>query len=300
MTIVVGYDGRLEGRDAVALGASVAKALDEPLLVACVHESPETPVGLTAAELGAQAERTAAEGAAQAPTELERQHIAVLGRSPAQGLHDLAEEQRPTALVVGSSHRGPLGRVIAGRVASRLFAGAPCPVAVAPRGYARRADTQLRSIGVGFDDSPESWNAIQRAAELGVAAGATLRVIHALQPVTAPPMAPAESERLTRELRAARELALNRAAASVSHDLHAEATLLVGDPVLVLEHEAADRGLDLLVLGARGYGPLRRVLLGSVSTEVMCHSPCPVMVVPRSVAFDPNAGGMAAHDEVTA
>ena len=107
-------------------------------------------------------------------------------------------------------------------------------------------------------------------------------------------------ERLTRELRAARELALNRAAASVSHDLHAEATLLVGDPVLVLEHEAADRGLDLLVLGARGYGPLRRVLLGSVSTEVMCHSPCPVMVVPRSVAFDPNAGGMAAHDEVTA
>jgi nucleotide-binding universal stress UspA family protein len=299
MTIVVGYDGRLEGRDAVALGASLASALDEPLLIATVHQSPETTAGLTAAELRAEAERAAAEGADQAPAELERRHVAVLGRSPAQGLHDLAEEQRPTALVVGSSHRGPLGRVIAGRVASRLFTGAPCPVAVAPRGYARRADTQLRSIGVGFDDSPESWNAIQRAAALGVAAGATLRVIHALQPVTAPPMAPAESERLTRELRAAKELALDRAAASVSHDLHAEATLLVGDPVLVLEHEAA-RGLDLLVLGARGYGPLRRVLLGSVSTEVMCHSPCPVMVVPRSVEFDANAGGMAARDEVTA
>ena len=299
MTIVVGYDGRLEGRDAVALGASLARALDEPLLVASVYQSPETVLGFSAAELRARAEQTAADGAAQAPADLERRHVAVLGRSPAQGLHDFAEEERPTALVVGSSHRGPHGRVIAGRVASRLFAGAPCPVAVAPRGYARRDDTQLRSIGVGFDDTPESWNAIQRAAALGVAAGAGLRVIHALHPVIAPPMAPEESERLTRELRASRERALNRAAASVSQDLHAETTLLVGDPVLVLEREAS-RDLDLLVLGARGYGPVRRVLLGSVSTEVVCHSPCPVLVVPRSVEFDPHAGGMAARDEVTA
>ena len=42
------------------------------------------------------------------------------------------------------------------------------------------------------------------------------------------------------------------------------------------------------------------VLLGSVSTEVVRHSPCPVMVVPRSVDFDPHAGGMAARDEVAA
>ena len=143
--------------------------------------------------------------------------------------------------------------MIAGKVASRLFVGSPCPVAVAPRGYARRPDTLLRSIGVGFDDSPGAWNAVQRAAALGIAAGATLRVIHALQPVAAPPMAPEESERLTRELRAHREVTLNRAAVSVSKELHAETTLLVGDPVLVLEHEAS-RGLDLLVLGARGYG----------------------------------------------
>jgi nucleotide-binding universal stress UspA family protein len=299
MTIVVGYDGRLEGRDAVALGATLARALDEPLLVGCVHQSPETALGLSAAELRAEAERTAAEGAANAPADLERLHAAVLGRSPAQGLHAFAEDHPPTALVVGSSHRGRLGRVIAGRVASRLLAGSACPVAVAPRGYARRPDTQLRSIGVGFDDSPESWNAIQRAAAIGVAAGATLRVIHALQPVIAPPMAPEESERLTLELRARRALALNRAAASVSIDLHAEATLLVGDPVLVLESEAR-RGLDLLVLGSRGYGPLRRVLLGSVSNEVVCQSPFPVLVVPRSVEFDPHAGGMAARDEVTA
>jgi len=40
-------------------------------------------------------------------------------------------------------------------------------------------------------------------------------------------------------------------------------------------------GVDLLVLGSRGYGPLMRVLLGSVSGHVFRHAPCPVMVARR-------------------
>jgi nucleotide-binding universal stress UspA family protein len=69
-----------------------------------------------------------------------------------------------------------------------------------------------------------------------------------------------------------RERALERAAASVSRELHAERTMLVGDPVSVLERQAAE-GLDLLVLGSRGYGPVRRVLLGGVSDSVVRRSP---------------------------
>lgn len=40
-------------------------------------------------------------------------------------------------------------------------------------------------------------------------------------------------------------------------------------------------GADLLVAGSRGYGPVLRVLLGSVSTHLAHHAPCPVLVVPR-------------------
>ena len=43
------------------------------------------------------------------------------------------------------------------------------------------------------------------------------------------------------------------------------------------------RSLDLLVLGWRGYGPLRAVLLGSVSQRVTAESHCPVSVLPRGV-----------------
>lgn len=305
MSVLVGYDGRPESRDALALAALLGRALGEPLLVACVHPPPDNTIGLTGADTGAEAdfrsraERTAAEGRATLPHGLDASTATVRGGSAAQGLHDLAESERPAAIVLGSSHRGALGRVLAGSVASRLLSAAPCPVAIAPRGFAGSEVTSLGLVGVGFDDSPESWNAVQRAAALGVAAGARLRLIHAVQPVIAPPMAPEESEHLTRELRAHHELALRRAAASVSKELEAEARLVVGDAVRVLDDEGR-HGLDLLVLGSRGYGPLRRVLLGSVASEVVRLAPCPVLVVPRGVAFDPTAGGMAAHDELTA
>ncbi len=295
MTIVAGYDGRREGRDALALAAALAPILGEDVVVASVYPSPETSFRSTAQELVASGKRTAAEGVGELPEGVDASPVAVPGRSAAEGLYQLLEAEHPSMVIVGSSHRGPLGHVLAGRVASRLLTASPCPVAVALRGFATRDRPVLREIGVGFDDTPESWNAVQRAAAIGIVVGARLRIIHALQPVAAPPMAPEESERLTRELRVQREHALARAAASVSKELHTETTMLVGDPVRVLEREAGE-GLDLLVLGSRGYGPERRVLLGGVSDSVVRRSPCPVLVVPRSVEFDPSAGGMAAHD----
>jgi nucleotide-binding universal stress UspA family protein len=295
MAIVVGYDGRREGRDALVLAAALGRILGEELLVASVYPSPDTSTGLPGEELRQRSERVAAEGVGELPEGTAATTIAVAGHSAAEGLFHLIEADPPSMVVLGSSHRGALGNVLAGRVASRLLTASPCPVAVAPRGLAMRDGTVLREIGVGFDDTPESWNAVQRAAAIGVRAGAGLRIIHALQPVAAPPMAPEESERLTRELREQREHALARAAASVSKDLHPETTILVGDPTRVLEREAG-AGLDLLVLGSRGYGPVRRVLLGGVSDTVVRQSPCPVLVVPRSVEFDPTAGGMTAHD----
>ena len=60
------------------------------------------------------------------------------------------------AVVVGSSHRGALGRVLVGNVATQLLSGGPCPVLLAPRGLEDRAPLALWLIGVGFDDSGES------------------------------------------------------------------------------------------------------------------------------------------------
>ena len=73
---------------------------------------------------------------------------------------------------------------------------------------------------------------------------------------------------------------LNEALESVDPKLGAEKRQLDGSPAEVITRECED-GVDLLVLGSRGYGPVTRVLVGSVSRRAAQEAPCPVLVVPR-------------------
>lgn len=63
-----------------------------------------------------------------------------------------------------------------------------------------------------------------------------------------------------------------------------EAHVVRGRPASALLAEAAAMQPDLIVIGSRGHGPLATVLVGSVSTEVVDHSPCPVLVARRPSA----------------
>jgi nucleotide-binding universal stress UspA family protein len=73
---------------------------------------------------------------------------------------------------------------------------------------------------------------------------------------------------------------LNDAVAELPSELRALPVLETGNPVERLL-EVAEVGVDLLVLGSRGFGPVMRLLIGSVSSRVIRGAPCPVMVVPR-------------------
>jgi nucleotide-binding universal stress UspA family protein len=79
--------------------------------------------------------------------------------------------RRADLIVVGSDRKGPVGRVLAGDVTSGALYGAPCPVAVAPRGLASRNEV-LRKVGVGYDGSPESPQALEFAHGIAEATGA--------------------------------------------------------------------------------------------------------------------------------
>jgi nucleotide-binding universal stress UspA family protein len=60
--------------------------------------------------------------------------------------------------------------------------------------------------------------------------------------------------------------------------VHTEVRVLEGRPAAEIVTEAARFGADLIVMGARGQSAVRRLLLGSVSSEVVDHAPCPVLV----------------------
>ena len=73
-------------------------------------------------------------------------------------------------------------------------------------------------------------------------------------------------------------------ALSVVRPLHAivdsgDTAVRVGAPVEHIVAAADDPGIDLVIVGARGFGPIKRLLLGSVSERVLHHAPCAVLVV---------------------
>src|SRR5215217_1868036 len=59
----------------------------------------------------------------------------------------------------------------------------------------------------------------------------------------------------------------------------AQAHLMMGGAAREIVHLAEDLGADLIVMGSRGRGGIRRALMGSVSDSVIRHAHCPVLVV---------------------
>jgi len=270
--IVVGVDASERANDAVALAATLARISGAQLLISHVFplDTVASPVGLPDFERRA---RERAERLLAGHVEIvgvKAVAVPMPGGSPARRLQELAEEVGAVAIVIGSSHRGALGRVFAGTTAERLLHGAPCPVFVAPRGY---RGGELRTILVGHDGGEES----QAALEVALATGASVRLVRVIAPtITGSQAAIAgawvpsvEIERESRD-RFAREFAGLQGV---------ERELLLGDPVTELA--ARSEHADLLLLGSRGHGPHSSVLLGSVSGALVRRAACPVMLVPR-------------------
>ena len=86
--------------------------------------------------------------------------------SVGRGLHEIAEVVDADLLVVGSSRRGLLGRVRLADDTRAALNGARCAVAVAPAGYRTEPPSLMREIGVGYDGSPESEQALALARAL--------------------------------------------------------------------------------------------------------------------------------------
>jgi nucleotide-binding universal stress UspA family protein len=286
--ILIAVDPTRPDRESVVLGAAIASAMGAPVAVAAVYHHERLPTRSGAVidsfdrERRDEAVTVVNEVAAGLDMNAETHVIGAPSR--ARGLQDLAEKLAPAILVLGSTHRGRVGRVLIGGTAEHLLHGAPCPVAVAPRGLEAGAVT-LRRIGVGFLETDDGHEALRGAVALARGLGATLRLLAVDEqpPYTSSAVAPGYgSPQLEHMVREERRADLERAAAAVPGGVVAESVLLDRSAASALIEASED--LDLLVCGSRGYGVVGRVLLGSVSRHLVRSAACPVIVVPRGGA----------------
>ena len=278
MRVLIGFDGSPGADDAVELARWLTAGDEgEALLVNVLPHPGALPVAyylLDDEETPWEREFFTTAAAKLAP--LAVRWASYVGGSPAQILTATAENDGFELIVIGSPHRGTVGRALLGSVAQGVLHGAPVPVAVAPRGYAGERHDPLGKIAVAYDGSAESEAALASAVALASRHGAALELltVATIAPVTPSfpglkfPPAPTPGEVIEQGL-----AAVGEGVEASGRELHAGSI-----PSGLL---AACEDADLLVAGSRGYGTLGRVLVGSVSSELVDLAPCPVVVVPR-------------------
>lgn len=238
--IVVGSDGSPGGEDAVALAHDLAGASSRRLIAENVPGAVATSLGL-------------------------------LG---------VVEREDAGTLVVGSPHRGTVGRALLGSVAHHVLHHAPCEVAVAPRGYKDRVRRGISKVGVAYDGTAESRAALRRAEALARDTGASLYVIVAEDPIVAGIQGGNEFTPLTNA-----PAVLKAALDSVASSIEADGTHIdpgwrqVDRSIAEAIAKECDGKVDVLVAGTRK--PLDRLLLGSITGHLIDAAPCAVIVVPH-------------------
>jgi nucleotide-binding universal stress UspA family protein len=197
-------------------------------------------------------------------------------------------------LVVGSHGTGTLSRLMLGSVSNACVHHSSCPVVVT---RPRPANVGSNGVVVGFDDSTGGRTALRWGIEYAARTDQQLIVVMVLQPM--PPPMPFRGAPMTTYPHVTDEVDLLRewVTDAVAKEQADCGQMLASAPrIRVLEGNAAavltqqSRTAALTVVGNRGTGGFRRLLLGSVSTALVNHAESPVAVI-RTLATDRQGGG---------
>jgi nucleotide-binding universal stress UspA family protein len=181
-------------------------------------------------------------------------------------------------IVVGATGRTGLLNGMIGSVAAGLTHRAHVPVIVVPAG--RPSREAVKRIVVGVDGSPESLAALEWAYAEALAGSAKLTVVHAWEYPYDVSRSSMREIRKPMEMTAVKELQSSLESLGprlTDGSVNIRPKLCEGAPTAALMTEARDA--DLVVVGSRGRGGLRSLLLGSVSRTMLHKALCPVAVV---------------------
>ncbi|MEV1248725.1 universal stress protein [Nonomuraea sp. NPDC049750] len=270
--VVVGYENSPSAQEALRWGAAEAAARKVPLTVCRAWEWPyhEWPGELVPLELERRpAQRLLKDAAAWVGRHYPKVPLNTLTDRGLPGVILTALSRDAELIVVGTRGYGALAGLVAGSVSAHVAAYASCPVIV------MREVPDEREVLVGFDGSPPS------VAALGFAAMEAHRLAAPLKTLIAYRERGREAgmgePRIEAQGLAWHELiSWQRRYPELQADVE-----FVDEPARPALLEAA-RKARLLVVGARGLGEVRGLLLGSVSQAVLHQAPCPVAVVHAS------------------
>ncbi len=215
---------------------------------------------------------------------------------PAEAILAAVERTRADLIVLGARDLSTVHRVLVGSTSSAVAALSAAPVLVArgrpPTGPAGRPPPFDRIVAA-VDPSGDSTAALRRAVALSRGLAVPLTVISVVPPLVAGGLRSHEAQRRQAELLLAAEDQLARARQRASEGGVAETTteLLRGPPSETILDYLDEGDAHLLVVGSRGRTLPRELLLGSVSSALLHHAPCSILIERGHPRERPGADG---------
>jgi nucleotide-binding universal stress UspA family protein len=263
--IIIGAHPKRHDREPIVLGHTISRLTRAPMDVVGTFLFDTTPHRRGTDEYG----RILREQVEQAVGDTDRSsgelRVHVMPGSAADALHEKASEVGAGLIIVGSSHRGAVGRITLSTTADRVLRRAPCPVAVAPRGVGDE-DAAQQGVAVAFVDTPGGRSALRAGAAIARCAGTSLTAYTVIEPHTHE----ADRERA--------EEAIEQAIVDLARDLDTETRVLARGGVEALLAES--RRHSFLVRGCRTRGPVRPPLAFGLPSKLARRAACPLIIVP--------------------
>lgn len=295
--VLVGVDGSTASLHALDWAAAYAQRVGWGLHIVCSYSLPSFTAASLDGGYAALDDTAIAEGARAVLAEAEAR-VSTLG-VPVEGtvatgdaagvLVEMSSEH--CLAVVGTRGRGGFTERLLGTVSSALPAHAHCPTVVVPHRAGaddperRDGDTvhEVRRIVVGVDGSPTSEVALRHAVEQAESWDAELVAVAGVPlgsgaGVLAWLPSQIDHEQVLADIKAGLDVIVDQVEAE-HPNIRIKRHVLDGSGAeLLTEFSSA---ADLIVVGSRGRGGFRGLLLGSTSQAVLHHSQCPVLVVTR-------------------
>jgi nucleotide-binding universal stress UspA family protein len=285
-SVVIGVDGSEGSFEALIWATHFAQRTGVPLHIVTITEIPAvyTAAGVPALPLGSTFDEVVQQGSDVNNRAIDDAlafdlGIAVTGKTVVgTPVVDLVDSTPPgDVLVVSATSQSGRMTDVLGSVATGVVHRAHGPVVVVHGPVPH--DAPVKRIVVGIDGHDESKTAVHWACDLAARTGAAVELVHAWEypyrtkdAVFGSPQADMQRDATAfAEMLVAEMSEADRATVSATHVLEG----LTAD-VLV----DAAKGADLVVVGSRGRGGVRSLLLGSVSRKVVQHAECAVAVVP--------------------
>jgi len=279
--IVAGVDASAEAAAAAAFAWRLAQKAGTTCHL--VHATRDAWAALTAADLPERFGeldffllQQAREQVAQSlgltlPAEIVAGLKVVNGRPPIV-LNEAVAQCGGGLIVVGGKHHSLLGRWLGGSTSHNMVRAAAVPVLVTAG-----EPQEIRRILVSVDLSPAARPTLALAERFAVLVGATLRAVSVMEPLPpvpeAPPVDMHEYYRMWEDM-------LNRDVWPLLRTPGVETAVRHGNVLETLLSEVRDWRADLLVVGSHGKNLAQRMLLGSVTEQLLNHLPTSVLVEP--------------------